>query len=413
MLTDNQIRRLIQDDVVNITPSPEENQFQPASLDVCIGLVEVFDDETIYKNQLEYFRRFSEGPEEGQSDEDFASLINDFLDGFPINIRSFEEDGSFILEPGQQAVIYSLEQFEIPDWFSIHLELRSSNGRRGSSPTDGYIQNLLYEGRVRMSVVNKNPNPLKFYRGDRFAQLFFEIEDNLSYIPNNLLGRAYSSVHTKMPLKYKPSFDKLGINTGIVRNLHNSQIMNEEGINYLIDEGLLEVSPGAVIENDHLVFTCSDTALSFKKNFGTIDTQVKYDDNVLYDEIDLSKGYILKGDDLLVVKLEQYLKLSNHVGILLKLSHPLNDNYQHKDEAHSYSVNDNYLFNHKVGAGWIDPGYEGQVTMHDWTNLINLLREGDVVMTGTVYYFPEPVGNSYGSGKLGSHYVNNSITASV
>ena len=213
-----------------------------------------------------------------------------------------------------------------------------------------------------MSVVNKNPNPLGFYGGDRFAQLFFEPADKLSNIPC-------------------------------------AQLLGEEGIRTLISEGLLEVSPDVNIYNNQLVFTCSDTALSFKKELGTIDTREKYEDDVLYDKINLSEAYKFKEENLLVVKLEQYLKLSNQVGILLELSN---------------SFNDNHLFNHKVGAGWVDPGYEGQVTIHDWTHFVNLLVEGKAVMTGIVYYFPEPVGNSYGFDGLGSHYKNNgSITAST
>ncbi len=409
MLTDNQIRRLIQDDVVNITPSPEENQFQPASLDWRIGAVEIFDNKTISSNVLKnniHNKAFLKNLK-GKKWLDFIESQHIFADNCDKNIRPLNKDESFIIEPGQQADIYSFEQFKIPEGLFLLSELRSSNGRRGLSPVDGYTQNLLYEGRVKMSVVNKNPNSLKFYRGDRFAQLFFEVTDKFRYIPMNSLTGIddYSLLN-----RYNTSFDSVAITS---EDIPSAQLMGKEGINDLISKGLLEVSPEVKIHNNQIVFTCSDTASSFKKNFGIIDTYEDYDDNVLYDKIDLSRGHMLKGDDLLVVKLEQYLKLSNHVGILLKLSHPLNDNYQHKDEAHSYSVNDNYLFNHKVGAGWIDPGYEGQVTMHDWTNLINLLREGDVVMTGTVYYFPEPVGNSYGSGKLGSHYVNNSITASV
>ncbi len=405
---------------MNITPSPEENQFQPASLDVRFGLVEIIDGKIINENlqrydnyiqnngkhikfpsdsDLESSEKLAEFLENNPEYLEFIDSIDNFVDNLPRNIRPFEEDGSFILESGQQAYIYSLEQFfDIPDWLSMFLELRSSNGRRGLSSADDLVQNLSYEGRVKMSVINKNPNPLRFHEGDRFAQLFFEVDDNVSYIPNTFLGRAYSSVHKKVPLKYKHSFKNLGINTGIVRNVHNSQIMNENGINYLIDKGLLEVSPGAVIENDHLVFTCSDTARSFKKNFGIVDTHEDYDDKDLYDMIDLSKPYRILKDDLLVVKLEEQLKLSSHVGILLKFSHPSNDNN---------------LFNHKVGAGWVDPGYEGQVTIHDWTWFMNILKKGNVVMSGYVYYFPESVGNSYGSPELGSHYISNNITASV
>lgn len=235
--------------------------------------------------------------------------------------------------------------------------------------------------------------------GDRFAQLFFEVDDNVTYVPNNFLGHTYSSVQKRMPLKYKSPFENLAINAGIVREIHNSQIMDEGGINNLIAGGLLEVSPEVVINNNHLVFTSSDTAHSFKKDFGVIDTRKKYSNDDLYDMIDLSRPYHILEDDLLVVKLKEQLKLSDHVGILLELSQ---------------SLNKNHIYNHKIGAGWVDPGYEGQVTIHDWSSIINILKEDDVVMTGTVIYFPEPVGNSYGSGGLGSHYDKNyGITVSV
>ncbi|MEA2003950.1 MAG: hypothetical protein U9O53_03240 [archaeon] len=150
--------------------------------------------------------------------------------------------------------------------------------------------------------------------------------------------------------------------------------------------------------------------MGFKKELGTINTRKKYKDDVLYDKIDLSKAYELKEDNLLVVKLEQNLKLSNRVGILLKLSQSLNDGYLCDYKA---GLNLNHVFNHKVGAGWVDPGYEGRVTIHDWTHFVNQLVEGKAVMTGIVYYFSEPVGNFYGSEVLGSHYVGSEIKASV
>ncbi len=403
MLMDNQIHKLIDDGVVKITPYPEENQFQPATFDVCFGAVEIFDDKTKEINQLEYCRRFSEGSRADESYEDITNSVDNFVDSLPINIRPFEEDGSFILEPGQQAIFYSLEQFVVPDWLSMHLELRSSNGRRGLSSSDGYIQDLLYEGRVRMSVVNKNPNPLKFYRGDRFAQLFFEVKDDFRYIPMDPWTRIeyYSLLNSYNPSRLRSFIQKLDSAAITPEDIPGAQLMGEEGINNLISEGLLEVSPDAVIQNNQLVFTCSDTALFFKKGLGIIDTRKPYEDEYLYDKIDLSERYYLKEDDLLVVKLEQYLKLSDQVGILLKGSQSLNDDPQH---------------NHKVGAGWIDPGYKRQVTIHDWTfseKLKQYLEKGKILMTGTVFLFKEPVGKAYGSSGLGSHYVNNNIAASV
>lgn len=363
---------LVNNNILKITPKPIEKQFQPASLDWRIGAVEIFNEDTIDKNQLEYFSLLSKLYNADISSEEFVNSIDDFVDSCERDIRLLDKDESFIIEPGQQAMIYSLEQFEIPNWLSMSSELRSSNGRRGLSPVDGLIQNLSYDGRVQMSVVNKNPNPLRFYGGDRFAQLFFGVENDFSYVSSN---------------------------TGIVKDMHNSQIMDEDGIYDLINQGLLEVSPDIVIKNNQLVFTSSDTAFSFKNNFGVIDTREKYSNDDLYDVVDISEPYKIFGNDLFVVKLKEQLKLSNQVGILLELSQ---------------SLNKNQLCNHMVGAGWVDPGYDGQVTIHDWSNHINMLKEDDVVMTGTVIYFPKPVGNSYGSLSLESHYNKKvSITVSV
>ena len=413
MLTDNQIRKLIQDDVVKVTPFPEENQFQPASLDWCIGAVEIFDDKTIYANQQEYLRRFSRGLEENESYEDFTNSIDDFVGNLPRIIETLDKDKPFVLESGQKVIFYSLEQFDIPDGLFLFSELRSSNGRRGLSPAGDLVQNLSYDRRVQMSVVNKNPNPLRFYGGDRFAQLFFEVKDDFRYISMDPWVRIefYSLFNGYNPSCFRSFIQKLDSSAITAEDIPGAQLIGEEGINCLISEGLLEVSPDVVIHNGQLVFTCSDTALSFKKELGTIDTREKYEDDVLYDKINLSEAYELEEENLLVVKLEQYLKLSNQVGILLKLSQSLNDGYLHDYKA---CLNVNHIFNHKVGAGWVDPGYEGQVTIHDWTHFVNLLAEGNAVMTGIVYYFPEPVGNSYGSDGLGSHYNNKaSFTASV
>lgn len=173
MLTDNQILKLINDDALKVTPEPTEKQFQPTSLDWRIGAVEIFDKDTIDKNQREYLRRFSEAPENDEDYDYFTIYIDDFLDSLECDVKYLDKDDSFILEPGQQAIIYSREQFNIPDWLSMYSELRSSNGRLGLSPIDGRIQDLSYEGRVKMSVVNKNPNPLKFYGGGQVRSVVF------------------------------------------------------------------------------------------------------------------------------------------------------------------------------------------------------------------------------------------------
>ncbi|MEA2004450.1 MAG: hypothetical protein U9O53_05875, partial [archaeon] len=210
MLTDNQIRKLIDDGAVSVTPFPEVKQFQPTSFDWRIGAAEIIDDKTIYANQQEYCRLFSEGSGDVQGYDDFVSTVNDYVDSLGRDVRYLDKDEPFVIEPGQQVTIYSLEQFEIPDWLFLFSELRSSNGRRDLFPGDDLVQDLAYEGRVRMSVVNKNPNPLRFYGGDRFAQLFFEA-------------------------KYKSYTD-----------MNGGYAVGEDCIRRLVEKGLLEVDPEAV-----------------------------------------------------------------------------------------------------------------------------------------------------------------------
>ncbi|MCK5289824.1 MAG: hypothetical protein KAJ56_02670, partial [Candidatus Aenigmarchaeota archaeon] len=111
MLTDNQIRWLIDNGVVEISPFLTKEQFQPASFDWRIGAVEIFDDKTIYANQQEYCRRFSGGLEENESYEDFTNSIDNFVGNLPRIIETLDKDKPFVLESGQKAIFYSLEQF--------------------------------------------------------------------------------------------------------------------------------------------------------------------------------------------------------------------------------------------------------------------------------------------------------------
>ncbi|MEA3230103.1 MAG: hypothetical protein U9P44_04255, partial [archaeon] len=181
MFTDNQIKNFVDGGLISVMPAPVQKQFQPASLDWRIGAVEIFDKDTICLNQREYWKMFSETAEENEDMADFVKYIDGYVDSLGGNIKYLERDEPFIIEPGQQAMVYSLEQFRIPDGLAVFSELRSSNGRRGLSPVDGFVQDLSYEGRIQMSVVNKNPNSLRLYGGDRFAQLFFELKNQCEF----------------------------------------------------------------------------------------------------------------------------------------------------------------------------------------------------------------------------------------
>ena len=317
-----------------------ENQIQPATLDIRVGRVELYDKESMGQTILEYNSRKSRDADLGPTDE-FAKI--------------FPESEAPIRIPSQSYLELFIGDdfwYDKPQLFPF-ADLRSSRGRLHLD-----IQQHIVHGEHGpfISLRNENPNDIVLYGKTPFAQLFF----------SPLRGAIKSNGYV------------------VARPDEARSIANT-----LSDD--LETS-GPVV-----VFRLGEKALRFKK-IGVIDTRHKYKDDELYETLDTSLGLIQSPVEPLIFSLEPRLKMPADVGI------PLLWNYyamplRTKGFVPSASIFDSI----QSCAGWIDPGYEGFVTAHPRRLLTSKsYHRGDIAAFGFLIRYTDPCGRVYGN--CGNHY---------
>lgn len=144
ILSDKKIRELLESNELGICPL-EENQIQPASVDVRLG--------------------------------DSYSIVEDNCDGIlkldhQITYKTIYTD-KYLLLPGQFVLATTMEYFHMPDNITAFVEGRSSIGRLGL-----FIQNAGwvdpgFEGEITLELFNANRCAIELQSGRRIGQLVF------------------------------------------------------------------------------------------------------------------------------------------------------------------------------------------------------------------------------------------------
>jgi deoxycytidine triphosphate deaminase len=352
ILSDRGLEHALATGKIRISPL-EKKQVQPSSIDLSICSAAVYDEEVRVKAALQGRLVIDERHLE-DSLEDLAKYFQG-------------DDVPFDLSPNSYAEITLLEKVDFdPEEYSISLELRSSRGRPGILPFRLPL-NISSRNYV-VSVINRNPNTLRLYTGTPFLQLFFH------------------------PLKSQG-------NGHLVTDQEEARSIAEKCC-----EGHFDLL------GSYIVFRLTDSVLKFKKDLGVIDTKQKYPDDYLYHKVDLpsrlsvSDVIRLMPHDAIIAPLNPRLNLPADVGIRLISRIPYSEQ-AHRDflELTGFRA-DNY----QVNAGWVDPGYKGNVTAHPTRSFNPLsLTRGKPIALGIFYRYSRPVLRPYGSEKLGtSHYQN-------
>lgn len=154
ILSDKTIQELLADGTLSISPL-EENQIQPASVDIRLG--------------------------------DTYSVIEDTSSGIvrlddPIQYKSICA-GTYLLLPGQFVLATTMEYFRLPDNMTAFVEGRSSIGRLGL-----FIQNAGwvdpgFEGEITLELYNANRCAIELQSGRRIGQLVFAKLDRIAEQP--------------------------------------------------------------------------------------------------------------------------------------------------------------------------------------------------------------------------------------
>jgi dCTP deaminase len=151
MLSDVQIRELVEQGAIVVDPFPEDRDFQPASLDVHLG------------NRWTTFRGIPKN-----------SLFVDPLDP-EYQLSLTEEMDCFFLAPGQFVLGMLKENIELPDFIVARIEGKSSLGRMGIAVhiTAGFVDPG-WKGHLTIELYNFSPYSYKLTAGMRIAQLAFD-----------------------------------------------------------------------------------------------------------------------------------------------------------------------------------------------------------------------------------------------
>jgi deoxycytidine triphosphate deaminase len=253
LLHDAGLREAIKKGHIRITPMPQDDQFQPASLDVRIGRVRVYE---------------SAQPTE----------LNPHPKGKLLKTYEGKEGERIIVPEHGVAEIFFHENIEYDDVdivgyprYELTFEPRSSRGRLHLEPERAIREE---EGKRYVSLRNESKNDVVLYGQKPFAQVFFH--------PRTGEKDSDGAVVTD-PVEAKDLAGK-------------------------VLEGEFEMD-GVAIQ-----FKPQRSALKLKA-VGTIDTQQKYDEAELYDRVDLPQP--MNPDDRYVVTLTPEVNLPPDVGIRL------------------------------------------------------------------------------------------------
>ena len=81
-----------------------------------------------------------------------------------------------LIPPKTSFLVSSLERIELPPHISASIWIRSSYARRGVIGSFGYVD-AGFHGNLTLSFYNSSSSPIQLKKGDRIAQIVFNIMD--------------------------------------------------------------------------------------------------------------------------------------------------------------------------------------------------------------------------------------------
>ena len=237
---------------------------------------------------------------------------------------------------------------------------------------------------------NFGPNHWEFAFGERIAQMFFFVDP--------FADLSFTSMHEGC-CHALPSGDEVrSFEMGI-------EVQENLQIKLLHDKGFFEVAPKLVWFQGYVQVHASDEAYRIRK----LDGVLKFSDrDALKDElresIDIRNGYTIQPNESIVVKTLERFKLSPHIGIRFwdnfSSRRFCKRGYDHL-QGMTWLRNTNLV---ELTDGWIDPGYEGVFGRQPKGYGGRVIRPGDAIGWGQVFFFPTGVEKPYGSKDLGSQH---------
>ncbi len=225
--------------------------------------------------------------------------------------------------------------------FPTRIDLRSSRGRLGLE--------ILSSDKESVSIFNHNPNKIRLYGRTPFAQMFFTPESNL-----------YGE---------------------LVDNQEEAQIIGK----------ILRIPT----LGPYALFSLGEHAFRFK-HISAIDTKNLREED--YEKLS-TNNLTIPVNETTICQLSPRIDLPSDIGIQILHQIPFvqNPGHYHPDPSHLL------MEGHVCNAGWVDPGYKGNLTAHiRRTKYPKDYKKGEPLALGVFFKYNKPVERPYGS--VGNHY---------
>ena len=360
LLTDRGIKEAEAQNMLRIDPKLSDKQRQPASLDLKFKGIED------------------------------AEAVN----------GSFESDDFYrynsALFPGYETTVDTQSSIMFDDILKPFTELRSSMRRLGCYLTLPLMQagggwGPLGFGNynIALDIVNHSPLPIKLRKGDRIAQLmvFFDSFSNKELAGKNIfLNSNVSKDDYKMHLELD----------------HGYEVLSQSEIKALSSKGYFKVEPELSLRKNLIKVRAGKTARIITRSEPVVfSKRPKFTE--LCTEVELP--YKLKPGEFIDVDTAESMNLSRNIGLIFY------SEYLFTKFVTSKRKIDIGVADHRLAYkwdGWIDPGYTGPFSRQPKTYFKEgkLIRPGDVLGYGRIYFFPTGVERKYGSSGLASQYQN-------
>jgi hypothetical protein len=118
--------------------------------------------------------------------------------------------------------------------------------------------------------------------------------------------------------------------------------------------------------------------------------------------LNLGKGHTIKPYEHIDIETAESFKLSPFVGIEF-YNNPMRKFLKQVRKRPTEEMMENLDLTAMID-GWVDPGYVGPFSRQPKWFTTSRVKPGDVIGYGRAIYFPNGVGNAYGSSTLGSQY---------
>lgn len=249
------------------------------------------------------------------------------------------EDLPINLPPRSSAQIFFHEK--IYSNFPTRIDLRSSRGRLGLE--------ILSSDKESVSVLNHNPNTIRLYGRTPFAQMFFT--------PFNVLDG------------------------GVVYNQEEVQKIGK--------------ALGIETIGSYAIFSLGEHAFRFKHT-GLTDTKNLREED--YEKLS-TNNLTIPVNETIICQLAPEIDLPADIGIQILHNLPFvqRPGFYRPDPMHFL------MEGHVCNAGWVDPGYKGNLTAHiRRTKLPGEYTKGQHLARGVFFKYHEPVERPYGT--VGNHY---------